>query len=292
MTHTSAVIAELWRYPVKSMQGERLAAAPVGVRGLVGDRAYAIIDRDTGLIASAKHPRKWGTLLDCRAAYVAPPQPDQPLPPITITLPDGSSIRSDDPQVDAVLSRLFARDVTLTSTAPAERLREFDRTPLDHSSDDPIIRRELFNPGAPAGTFFDYGRLHLLSTATLAFFKNKHPEGAFAIVRFRPNLVLHFANNIAECVEHAWLGHDLACGPEVLLNAIDPCPRCVVTTAAQGELPRDPAILRTITAHSSAASITLAPGALLPAVAGIYADVRRPGVIHEGDLMSVRVSPA
>jgi uncharacterized protein YcbX len=72
---------------------------------------------------------------------------------------------------------------------------------------------------------------------------------------------------------------------------MDPCPRCVVTTAAQGNLPRDPAILRTITAHSSAASVTLAPGAILPAVAGIYADVLRTGVIHEGDRLGVSGRP-
>jgi uncharacterized protein YcbX len=288
MTHTTAVIAELWRYPVKSMQGEALEAAPVGPRGLVGDRAYAIVDRNTGTIASAKHPRKWGALLGCRAAYVEPPQPDQTLPPILITLPDGNGIRSDDPQIDAILSRLFERDVVLINEAPAERFREFDRTPLDQPAAEPIIRHEPFNPGAPAGTFFDYGVLHLLSTATLAFFQNLYPDGAFAIARFRPNLVVHFAADIAACIEHAWLGHNLTCGAEVVLSAMDPCPRCVVTTAAQGELPRDPGILRTITAHSSAASVTLAPGLVLPAVAGIYASVVRTGVIHQGDMLTLK----
>jgi uncharacterized protein YcbX len=288
---TSGTITELWRYPVKSMQGERLAAAPVGTRGLVGDRAFALVDRATGTIASAKHPRKWGGLLTCRAAYVEPPEPDQALPPIVITLPDGSSVRSDDPNVDAVLARLFERDVALTGEAPAERFREFDRTPLDQPAAEPVIRREPFNPGSPAGAFFDYGVLHILSTATLAFFQNLYPEGAFALARFRPNLVLDFGAAPAACIEHAWLGHDLSCGAEVLLHAMDPCPRCVVTTAAQGNLPRDPAILRTITAHSSAASVTLAPGAILPAVAGIYADVLRTGVIHEGDRLGVSGRP-
>ncbi len=285
---TTGTVTELWRYPVKSMQGEALALAPVGTRGLVGDRAYAIIDRATGTIATAKHLRRWAAMLACRAAFVEPPEPDQPLPPIELVLPDGSSTRSDAPNVDAVLSRLFAREVILTHEAPAERLREFDRTPIDQPAAEPIIRREPFNPGSPAGTFFDYGVLHILSTATLAFFQNLHPDGQFAIARFRPNLVISFAEASAACIEHAWLGHDLVCGSTVRLNAMDPCPRCVVTTVAQGDLPRDPAILRTITTHSAVASITLAPGALLPAVAGIYANVLRSGIIRQGDQLTAQ----
>jgi uncharacterized protein len=291
-TTTSGTIAELWRYPVKSMQGERLTAAPSGIRGLVGDRAYAIVDRANGTIASAKHPRKWGVLLACQATYVEPPEAGHPLPPIVIALPDGSRIRSDDHNVDAILSRLFQRDVTLTSDVPAERFREFDRTPLDQPDAEPVIRREPFNSRALAGAFFDYGAVHILSTATLAFFQKLHPNGQFAIARFRPNLVLDFGDTPAACIEHAWLGQDLSCGADVLLNAMDPCPRCVVTTAAQGDLPRDPAILRTITAHSSAASINLAPGAILPAVAGIYANVVRTGIIRQGDRLRVFATSA
>ncbi len=60
-------IATLWRYPVKSMRGEELNSAEITTRGLRGDRAYAVIDAETGKVASAKHPKKWGRLFDCRA---------------------------------------------------------------------------------------------------------------------------------------------------------------------------------------------------------------------------------
>ena len=93
-------VPSLWRYPVKSMQGEEVNEAAIAERGLLGDRAYALLDRATGYIASAKHPRKWATLLACRAAFVEPPHPGAPLPPVSITLPDGTAISSADPEVD------------------------------------------------------------------------------------------------------------------------------------------------------------------------------------------------
>lgn len=71
MRSTIGSVAALWRYPVKSMQGEELDAAEISARGVLGDRAYAIVDRATGFVASAKHPRKWSTLFAyrCRADW-------------------------------------------------------------------------------------------------------------------------------------------------------------------------------------------------------------------------------
>ena len=34
-------VLELWRYPVKSMQGEQLTVAAVTAHGVAGDRAFA-----------------------------------------------------------------------------------------------------------------------------------------------------------------------------------------------------------------------------------------------------------
>ena len=75
----------------------------------------------------------------------------------------------------------------------------------------------------------------------------------------------------------------LAIGAHTQLHVIDPCPRCVVTTLAQGQLLRDPGILRTLGQHNQAASVTLAPGVVFSAVAGVYASVRREGVLRRGD---------
>lgn len=74
----SAVVGSavpLWRYPVKSMMGEELNASVVTERGLLGDRAYALVDAETGKVASAKKPRWWGRLFGFRSAYVEPPKP-------------------------------------------------------------------------------------------------------------------------------------------------------------------------------------------------------------------------
>src|SRR5688500_173090 len=97
----AGTVAALWRYPVKSMGGEALRAAPLDERGLLGDRAYAVLDVATGHVASAKHPRKWAALLACRAAFAAEPQPGAPLPPVLIALPDGAVLSSAQPDIDS-----------------------------------------------------------------------------------------------------------------------------------------------------------------------------------------------
>src|SRR5436189_766792 len=106
-------IGTLWRFPVKSMLGEQLDAGDLGEAGVVGDRAYAIRDRETGKVASAKHPKMWPNLLGCRARFVEAPRAGGELPPAQIELADGSSVLSDAADVDAVLSRFFGRDVEL-----------------------------------------------------------------------------------------------------------------------------------------------------------------------------------
>jgi uncharacterized protein YcbX len=80
-------VASLWRYPVKSMQGEELNATGISRRGLVGDRAYALVDQNDGKVASAKNPRKWATLFAFRASYVDPPQPNGSRTVVRIVLP-------------------------------------------------------------------------------------------------------------------------------------------------------------------------------------------------------------
>jgi hypothetical protein len=66
-------VVSLWRYPVKSMIGEELQTAHVTAHGLLGDRAYALIDRTDGKVATAKNPGKWPTLFACRATFLEPP---------------------------------------------------------------------------------------------------------------------------------------------------------------------------------------------------------------------------
>src|SRR5262245_28900294 len=168
-------VAGLWRYPVKSMQGEEIDTATIAERGILGDRAYALIDRATGYVVSTKHPRKWGAVLACRAMFAEPPRPGAPLPPIWITLPDGTMVSSAQANVDQLLSQVLGRDVTLLAEAPASPVREANRSPIDGSASQEIIRHELMGLAAPAGTFFDYAPLHILTTATLSRLQALYP---------------------------------------------------------------------------------------------------------------------
>src|SRR5712692_3828431 len=128
MTSTQRVlgtIASLWRYPVKSMMGEELNAAEVAKGGLLGDRAYALVDSSDGKVASAKNPRKWPTLFDFRAALADAPKTGVKVPPVRITLPDGTIVNSEQPDVHQIVSKVLTREVTLSAlpdrpTATAE----------------------------------------------------------------------------------------------------------------------------------------------------------------------------
>ncbi len=101
-------IVSLWRYPVKSMLGEELNAAEVTNRGLRGDRAYALIDSSDGKVASAKNPRKWPHLFDCRAVLADAPKTGIS-PPVRIALPDGDIVNSEQPGLNQIFSNMVRR---------------------------------------------------------------------------------------------------------------------------------------------------------------------------------------
>src|SRR4051794_13153603 len=107
---TSTVVG-LNRYPVKSMLGEALSEVEVTPVGVAGDRGFAVIDTVTGKVASAKHPAKWARLLEVEAAYVDAVHGGAPLPPIGLTFPDGTVARSDDADINDVLSTYIGREV-------------------------------------------------------------------------------------------------------------------------------------------------------------------------------------
>ncbi len=266
MDKSVATVMELWRYPVKSMLGERLEAADVTDLGLLGDRRYALMDRETGKVVSAKSPRKWPTLFAHRATYVQEPTDPQALPAVRITLPDGRVIRSDEADVDRVLTANLGREVTLDRSAPATpRLEEYwpDIEGLDH-------RDAMTDETMAPGTFFDSAVVHLVTTASLERLGQLYPEGRFDVRRFRPNLLLAPADGQAGFVEDAWVGRTLAIGEEVRLRITKPCMRCVMTTLEQDDLPKDPGILRAAAQHNGVR-------------VGVYASVERGGRVRRGD---------
>jgi uncharacterized protein YcbX len=122
----------------------------------------------------------------------------------------------------------------------------------------------------PAGTFFDLATVHLLTTGTIDQLRESYPEGRFEVKRFRPNIVVRPPVGLNGFVENDWIGRRLAIGSEVQLSVTGPCPRCVMTTLSQGDLPQDTGILRTAAQQNNAH-------------VGIYASVVRPGAIRCGD---------
>lgn len=270
-------VVSLWRYPVKSMMGEELHATYVTDGGLLGDRVYALIDQSTGKVASAKYPRKWGKLFDFRAAFLEPPHLGEQLPSVRITLPDGTLVTSEQENVHACLSSVLEREVTLTTTRPASPSVEVERLDALDSAE------TIVDTGAfmMQGRFSDYAAVHVLTTATIDRLRALYPHGRFESRRFRPNIVVEPSASQAAFVENAWVGHTLAIGEEVRLRITDPMPRCVMTTLPQGDLPRDPGILRTVAQHNQV-SIPALGGEARPSV-GICGFVLQGGTIRRGD---------
>ncbi len=173
-------LSALWRFPVKSMGGESLLDAELTPRGLAGDRSYALVDAATGRVINAKSGRPFGELLECRAAFVAPPRVGHELPPVQVMLPDGTTTDSTATDVDHVLSNWFGHGVRLTRW-----------------------RGDIARPGAAAflakaalpeprgvGSFVDLFPVSLLTTSTLARLSALQPASRFDERRFRMNLIV------------------------------------------------------------------------------------------------------
>ena len=277
--HDIGRVVSLWRYPVKSMMGEELNSTAVTERGLLGDRAYALLDMSDGKVASAKNPRKWPLLFDFRAGFTDAPRAGSKLPPVRITLPDGSLVTTEQGDVSQVLSRALGREVSLdategsqeqtTSTPSAAQAEEYwpDMEGLDYR--DTVTDFDL-----PEGTFFDCAVVHVLTTATIERLRELYPNGRFEVRRFRPNIVVEPTEDVKDFVENAWIGRTVAIGDTVRLSITGPCPRCVMTTLPQGDLPRDSGILRAAAQHNSAN-------------VGVYASVLRGGDLHRGDSLRI-----
>jgi uncharacterized protein len=278
-------VEALWRYPVKSLLGEEIAASEVTRHGLDRDRRLALVSRATGKVASAKHPRLWRDLLTWSAGAVesagAAESAGAGGPVVRITLPDGRTVWSTDAEVDAVLSEQLGQPVTLTATPPPA-------ASLDRAVPEAVLRAGLraqvpvvvneIGSGAPPGTFVDFAPLHLLTTSTLdrlaelSAYRTARPE------RYRPNIVVR--TGLPGFIENDWLGRDLRVGADLVLRVIALTPRCAVPTLAHGRLPRDPDALRIPARYNR---ITPMASMGPEPCAGVYAEVVTPGRVEVGD---------
>ncbi|MDB5289021.1 MAG: domain containing protein [Phycisphaerales bacterium] len=267
MSPAQQTVAALHRYPVKSMMGESLNSTEVGTRGLLHDRSFALGDPSNGKVVSAKNPGKWPTLFAFRAALARGSGSNAV---VEITLPDGQIIASNDPVLETVLSRALGRPVTFLNHAPAEAKLEEYWPDMEELSNRDIVTEEPL----PQGTFFDCATVHLLTTATLDTLRSLYPAGRFEPRRFRPNVIIATPPEITGFAESAWIGKAVSLGSQVQLKITGPCPRCVMTTLAQDDLPRDPLVLKTAAKHNHAH-------------VGVYASVTKGGVIRRGDVVHV-----
>jgi MOSC domain-containing protein len=270
MSSQVGVLAAIHRYPVKSMMGEELNATRVGIKGVLGDRVFAVTDPASGKVVSAKNPSKWPALFSFRAAF-SEPFNNGTFPAARITFPDGSSVTTEDKSIESKLSASLGKPVKfLAGAPPAGTLEEY------WPDIDGLARRDVVTDEAmPAETFFDCATIHILTTATLDSLHEFYPQGRFETRRFRPNFVIETPSGTKGFPENSeWNEKILAIGDEVKLKITGPCGRCVMTTLAQSDLPKDIGILKAAAKHNEAR-------------VGAYASVLQSGTVRRGD--SIRI---
>jgi uncharacterized protein YcbX len=272
-------VRSILRYPVKSMLGEEVGAAELADRGLVGDRAFALVDDETGKVVSVKRPKRWGRIFELSARTGTHG--------VVVTFPDGTSLAIDDPTLLGRLADLFGRAVSIASVPAADAtfdeqwVRELkgDVAPyfdLPSRTEDDV---EVIDAGqlmGSFGTFFNFGAVHLVTTSSTRRLGELAPGSRVDPHRFRPNIVIDTDGD--GFLETGWQGRTLSIGGVRLAMSFT-VPRCIMTTLAQGDLPADPAVLRTITAAN--AVDCFGSGATYPCL-GVYADVAVGGTVEVG----------
>ncbi len=240
-------VKSLWRFPVKSMLGEQLDELHITSRGVTGDRAWALRDLDNKRIATAK---KFAGLLKFRAKYEGTPEAGK-LPPVKITLPDGREIHADDAHASEVISEALGHKFQIEhSPNPSGEHAGID--PATVFADNPVAKVLPGVNNMPdffalhKGSYFDSASFHLITTGTLAHMRGlTEGKSDFDYRRFRANMLVDTGADASGFVEDEWVGGRLEIGDGVKITTIQPALRCVMTTHAQQDLPRDLAILRT-----------------------------------------------
>ena len=275
------VVDTLWRYPVKSMLGERRSELFINERGTVGDRAWALRELETERIASAK---RFPRLLECRSSYDVEPTAAERGRAI-VQLPDGRRFDADDPELSDRLSALLGRTVRMERDPRGYEVTGIDRSTV--FADIPVsTMMPNWSPETmpdyfelKAGSFFEIGAVYLLSNSSVR--RLSQLQGGTAKIdqrRFRPNIYIDSFRNTPGFREDEWLGHRLDIEPVLVCNDFKATVWCVTSTLAQKDLPHDSSILRTI-AHQHGGCL------------GAYASIATPGLVRVGDAVTLRPEP-
>ena len=276
---SNASVANIYRYPVKSMMGEALSEADIGEFGIAGDRGWAVRDEKRGGIRGGKKIPQLMTL----AAQSGPAAP-------LITAPDGDSASASSEGINEWLSDKLNHPVTLWPLLPAEQLHHYRRGAPDTEDFEQELRavfgrlpdeplpdltgfEELLEFESPPGTYFDAFPISVMSQQSLATMNQLNGDSLFDVRRFRPNLLVDISGSDHPFPEQAWVGKTLSIG-SVKLKIEMTCPRCSMTTHGFDDLPQDAQIMRKLVANSE--------GNL-----GTYASVVQAGKVFAGDSVSV-----
>lgn len=274
------LVSELWRYPVKSMAGERRPSVRISARGIPGDRGWAVFDETRQGITNGK---RIPALRMCVARYMSEPTEGGASPAAELGWPGGTPIRSDGAEAASRLSEYVGRPISLRALGPAGTGTD-PRLTMDQET--PEVVRELngLRDGEPMpdygeltperlralrhGNFFDAYPIHLLTRTTLRTLEAIAPDSSWDLRRFRMNVLME-AVGTTGYPELAWIGRRVRVGTAVLAVAMG-CPRCVMVTQAVDDVPHDHRVMRVLVRETKH-------------TAGVYAAVVEPGEAREGD---------
>jgi uncharacterized protein len=265
-------VVEIRRYPVKSMGGELLQQTELGPLGVPGDRRFAVRDVASGKVVSAKQP-KLAALLGCSAAT----SPDE----VTVTVSGRSFGIGDRDALDVALSELLGRAVRLDAATGDDGVYESYWPELDGMALSDVTTDFPVAMSTEKGTFVDLAALHILTTASVEHLRSLTPSSEITMDRFRPSIVIEGGVSGA-FGENAWAGRTAQLGGATI-NFTTTAPRCVMTTLAQGTLPRDNGVLQALAQHNRVDFEGFGNFACL----GAYAEVVSSGPVAVGDQLTV-----
>ena len=252
-------VLELWRYPIKSVGGERIERAAIDGNGVAGDRGWAI--REAGETRTARQiPR----LLQCAARYAETPTAERRSARLELTLPDNELVASDAADFNQRLSDALGREVVLTPLRPAEDLDHYRRGPADPDADPMASMRAVFglepdDPfpdlgdipldvlaqfSTPPGTYFDAYPIHIMTTASLNALSAAGGGDDVDVRRFRPNIVID-TGEAEGLLEVDWSGSKLRVG-EVVIELKTTTVRCSIPAHAQRDFGSSRAVGRAL----------------------------------------------
>lgn len=214
-------VLEVWRYPVSSIGGELVESLETSPDGVVGDRLFALFERDTGVPAAPEKEPRWRSALFLRCERSTEGQP-------CIRFPDGLCFYLDDTGLTEALTRYFGFPVSIGMNARPDQSSEYKL---------PVIENR-YVPSA----------LHILTTASLQKLSQLGSLSQIDRRRFRPSILVE-SDETNAFLENDWIGCTLHIG-DVSTTVLEGTKRCGMTLIAQPGIVEEPEILRNILRHN------------------------------------------